>query len=89
MLLLCFKYGNLISPHSFCWIPLAKQTKDYETEQEPIYYLVVGIAIYGPMINKAPYVMLLMRAITLRGQVRGDWALEIDFFSALWNGIEP
>jgi uncharacterized protein YicC (UPF0701 family) len=30
-----------------------------------------NIAIYGPMINTAPYVMFLMRADPLRGQMRG------------------
>ncbi len=37
------------------------------------------LAIYGPMVSTAPYV-LLMRANTLRGQVRGGWALEIETF---------
>ncbi len=32
------------------------------------------------MINTAPYVMLLMRANPLRGQVGGGWALEIETF---------
>jgi hypothetical protein len=32
------------------------------------------------MIYTAPCVMLLMRAYTLRGQVGGVWALEIEFF---------
>ncbi len=36
-----------------------------------------------------PYVMLLRRADTLRGQVGGGWAVEIETFWALWNGIEP
>ncbi len=33
--------------------------------------------------------MFLMRADTLRGQVGEGWALEIECFLALWNGIEP
>ncbi len=33
------------------------------------------IAIYEPMIYTAPYVMLLMQANPLRGQVGGGWAL--------------
>ncbi len=33
--------------------------------------------------------MFLMRADTLRGQVGGGWALEMECFLALWNGIEP
>jgi hypothetical protein len=47
-------------------------------------YLTLGlirfciIAIYGPMIFTAPYVMLLMMANPLRGQVGGGWALEIE-----------
>ncbi len=41
------------------------------------------LAIYGPMIYTAPYVMLFMRTDTLRGQVGGGWALEIDMFLAL------
>ncbi len=32
------------------------------------------------MIYTAPYVLLLMRANPLRGQVGGDWALEIKTF---------
>jgi hypothetical protein len=38
------------------------------------------LAIYGPMIYTAPYVMVLMRADPLRGQVGGGWALEIETF---------
>jgi hypothetical protein len=34
------------------------------------------------------YVMFLMRADPLQGQVGGGWALEIKTFWALWNGIE-
>jgi hypothetical protein len=36
------------------------------------------LAIYAPMIYTAPRVMFLMRADTLRGQVGGGWALEIE-----------
>jgi hypothetical protein len=36
------------------------------------------LAIYGPMIYTALYIMLLMRAKPLRGQVGGGWALEIE-----------
>ncbi len=39
----------------------------------------VGIAIYAPMIYMAPYIMFL-RSDPLRGQVGGDWALEIKTF---------
>ncbi len=35
------------------------------------------LAIFAPM-NTAPYVMFLMRADPLRGQVGGGWALEIE-----------
>jgi hypothetical protein len=38
------------------------------------------LAIYAPMIYTAPYVMFLMRADPLRGQVGGGWALEIETF---------
>jgi hypothetical protein len=38
------------------------------------------LAIYVPMIYTAPYVMLLMGADKLRGQVGGGWALEIKTF---------
>ncbi len=38
------------------------------------------LAIYAPMIHSAPCVMFLMRADTLRGQVGGGWALEIESF---------
>jgi hypothetical protein len=37
----------------------------------------------------ALYVMLLMGANPLRGQVGRGWSLEIETFWALWNGIEP
>jgi hypothetical protein len=42
-----------------------------------------NIAISGPMIYMAVYVMLLMRANPLRGQEGGGWALEIETFWAL------
>jgi hypothetical protein len=35
-----------------------------------------------PMIYTAPCVKFLMRADTLRGQVGGGWALEMEFFGA-------
>ncbi len=39
------------------------------------------LAIYAPMIyTTAPYVMCTMRADPIRGQVGGDWALEIETF---------
>ncbi len=41
------------------------------------------VAIYVPMIYMTPYVILLMRADTLRGQMGGGWALEIKAFWAL------
>ncbi len=52
------------------------------------------ITIYATMIYTAPCIMFLMRAYPkciypLRGQVGGGWALEIDSFLALSNGIEP
>ncbi len=47
------------------------------------------LAFYGPMIYTAPYVMVLKHADPLRGQVGGDWALEIKTFWALWNCIKP
>jgi hypothetical protein len=37
------------------------------------------MAIYGPMIYTAPYVMLLMQAVLVR-TLRGSWALEIKTF---------
>jgi hypothetical protein len=36
--------------------------------------------LYGPMVYTAPYVMVLMRAAPLRGQVGGGWTLEIKTF---------
>ncbi len=50
------------------------------TSHSKVYSYQVELAIYGPMIYTAPYVTLLMRANPLRGQVGGDWALEIDTF---------
>jgi hypothetical protein len=40
------------------------------------------------MIYTAPYVMFLMRADPLRGQVGGGWALEIETFlgPVKWHG---
>jgi hypothetical protein len=40
------------------------------------------------MIYAAQFVMLLMRANPLRGQVGGGWALEIETFLGLVDGIE-
>jgi hypothetical protein len=42
-----------------------------------------NIAISGPMIYMALYVMLFMWANPLRGQQGGGWALEIETFWAL------
>ncbi len=39
------------------------------------YLAANNLAIYRPMIYTAPYVMLLMRADILRGQVGGGWSL--------------
>ncbi len=47
------------------------------------------LTIYAPMIYTVPYVMFLMRADPLRGQVGGGGALEIETFWALRNGIKP
>ncbi len=47
------------------------------------------LAIYGPMIYTAQYVMPLMPANPLRGQEGGGWALKTETFWALWNGIKP
>ncbi len=33
--------------------------------------------------------MFWIRAYPLRGQVGGGWALEIESFWPLWNGIKP
>ncbi len=41
------------------------------------------LAIYGPIIYTAPYIMFLMRADPLQGQVGGGWALEIYTFWVL------
>ncbi len=38
------------------------------------------LAIYGPMIYTAPYVMVLKQADPLREQVGSGWALEIKTF---------
>jgi hypothetical protein len=45
--------------------------------------LAVNYSIYASMIYTAPCVMFLMRADTLRGQVGGGWALEMENFWAL------
>jgi hypothetical protein len=48
---------------------------------------------YGPLIDTAVYVVLLMRANPLRGQVGGGWAVEMStFFGSKWhspNGSMP
>ncbi len=41
---------------------------------------VTLIAIYAPLIYTAPYIMFLMRADPLRGQVGGVWDMEIKTF---------
>jgi hypothetical protein len=38
------------------------------------------MAIYAPLSYTAPYVMFLMRADPLQGQMGGSWALEIETF---------
>ncbi len=43
-------------------------------------YVGIMVAIYAPMIYKAPYVMFLMRADPLRWQLGGGWALESETF---------
>jgi hypothetical protein len=42
-----------------------------------------NIAISGPMLYMAPYLMLLMRANPLRWQEGGGWAQEVETFWAL------
>ncbi len=37
-------------------------------------------AIYGSLVYLVTYVMLLMRANQLQGQVGGGWALEIEIY---------
>jgi hypothetical protein len=37
------------------------------------------------MIYTAPCIVFLMRADTLRGQVGGDWALEMDLGPVKWH----
>ncbi len=41
---------------------------------------ILILAIYAPMIYTAQYVMILVRADPLRGQVEGGWALVIETF---------
>ncbi len=48
------------------------------TEIEKIF-----LAIYGLMIYRAQYVMVLMRADALQGQVGRGWTLEIETFLGL------
>ncbi len=40
------------------------------------------------MIYTAPYVMLLMRADTLQGEMGGGWALEIETFEGHFEGAK-
>jgi hypothetical protein len=40
----------------------------------------IELAIYANLIYTAPYVLFLMRADPLRGQVGGGWALETETF---------
>jgi len=47
------------------------------------------IAIYVPMNYTAPFVILLMQANSLQGQVGGGWALKIKTFLGHVNGIGP
>jgi hypothetical protein len=44
---------------------------------------------HGPLIDTALYVMLLMRANPLIGQVGGGWALEISTVFGPQNGSHP
>jgi hypothetical protein len=43
------------------------------------------IALNGPVIYTALYVMFLVRANAIRGQVGGGWALEIKTF---WGPVK-
>jgi hypothetical protein len=60
-------------------------------KERPFYFFLLAwfttcsyieVAIFAPMIYTAPYVMFLMCADPLRGQVGGSWALEIETFWA-------
>ncbi len=46
----------------------------------PVLEAHVHKTTYGPLIDTALYIMLLMRANPLLGQVGGGWALEISSF---------
>jgi hypothetical protein len=53
---------------------------DSVTPPPPTPPLHTLLAIYGPMIYSAPYVMFLKRADPLRGEGEGGWALGNDTF---------
>jgi hypothetical protein len=55
-------------------LPQLKLRKYVLTQRIPASFYS---GIYGPMIYKAPYIKLLMRANPLRGQVGVGWALRI------------
>jgi|LakMenEpi03Aug12_release.lakeMendotaPanAssembly.Ray.scaffolds.fasta_scaffold1501617_1 hypothetical protein len=45
-----------------------------------LLYILTIQDIYGPMIYTATYIMFLLRANPLRGQVGGGWDLEVETF---------
>jgi hypothetical protein len=51
----------------------------HSTSTDPLQ-LASLLIIYAPIIYAAACIMFLMRADTLRGQVGGGWALEMESF---------
>jgi hypothetical protein len=69
--------GRGLGPSSYLLLLLySPLTLLFTTTTKKVFIL----AIYGPMIYTAPYVMLFMRANPLQGQVGGGRALEIETF---------
>ncbi len=65
------------------WLPPMRISPKYPASPSPQYANKTQsgrpiLVIYAPMIYTAPRVVYLMRADTLRGQVGGGWALEIE-----------
>ncbi len=72
---------SLLTVLSFPWLYYCGRIRLAINTQEALSYLMSYL--FAPMIYTAPYLMCLMSAEPLRGQVGGGLALEIKTFWAL------
>ncbi len=75
-----FYLSEAPSPPIFFVLELSSNFVGSDSGQIHTVQCKTPYAIYAPMIHLAPCIMFWMRAYTLRGQVRGGRALEIETF---------